>query len=103
MPPWISNVCLILPIILQAPDAAEVSRQSKALVVTFITQTFIILASLLQGDGVEFLSEVSLFLLIHPCIGVASFLFLYSSFGQHASFHFLCQCGWPCITNIPNI
>lgn len=53
------NVCLILPIMLQAPDAAHVSRQSKALTVAFMTQTFVILASLLQGDGVGFLSEIS--------------------------------------------
>lgn len=91
---------LILPIML-APDAADVSRQSKALAVAFITQTFVILASLLQGDGVEFLSEVSSFSLIHPCTGVARFLFLYSSFVQQASFHFLCRCTWPHITKMP--
>lgn len=64
------NVCLILPIMLQGPDAAEISRQSKALTVDFITQTFVILASLLQGDGVEFLSEVSSFTVnspLHQC------------------------------------
>lgn len=65
---------LILPIML-APDAAYVSKQSKALAVTFITQTFVILASLLQGDGVEFISEVSSFSLIHLCTDVARFLF----------------------------
>lgn len=91
---------LMLPIML-APDAADVSRLSKALAVAFITQTFVILASLLQGDGVEFLSEVFSFSLIHPCTAVARFLFLYSSFGQQDSFHFMCHCRWPHITKAP--
>lgn len=69
----------ILPPILQAPDAAEVSRQSKALIVAFITQAFVILASLLQRDGFEFLSEVSSFPVNSPlqwCFKVSFSLFL---------------------------
>lgn len=67
---------------LQAPDAAEVSRQSKALTVTFITQTFVILASLVQGDGVEFLSDVSSFPVnssLHWFCKLSFYLFLYGT------------------------
>lgn len=47
----------------------------------------------------SFFQKSPLFLLIHLCSGVARFLFLYSSFGQHASFHSL----WVAKYKIPNI